>query len=29
MKIKQIQNGKWVVVWPREFTHGGAALQAS
>ena len=29
MRIKQVQNGKWVVVWPREFTHGGAALQAN
>ncbi|HTT12440.1 MAG TPA: amino acid ABC transporter substrate-binding protein [Burkholderiaceae bacterium] len=28
MKIKQVQNGKWVVVWPKEFTYGGAALQA-
>jgi branched-chain amino acid transport system substrate-binding protein len=23
-KVKQIQNGKWVVVWPREFTAPGA-----
>jgi branched-chain amino acid transport system substrate-binding protein len=29
MKIKQVQNGKWVVVWPKDFTHGGAALQAN
>ena len=28
MRIKQVQNGKWVVVWPKEFTHGGVTLQA-
>ena len=26
MRIKQIQNGKWVVVWPKEVTSGGAKL---
>jgi branched-chain amino acid transport system substrate-binding protein len=29
MRIKQVQNGKWVVVWPKDFTHGSAALQAN
>lgn len=29
MRIKQVQGGKWVVVWPKEFTHGGAKLQAN
>jgi branched-chain amino acid transport system substrate-binding protein len=28
MRIKQVQNGKWVVVWPKEFTAGGAKLIA-
>ena len=26
--IKQIQGGKWVVVWPKEVTSGGAKLIA-
>ena len=26
MRIKQIQDGKWVVVWPKEVTSGGAKL---
>ena len=25
-KLKQVQNGKWVVVWPREFAAPGAKL---
>lgn len=29
MRIKQVQNGRWTVVYPKEFTHGGATLQAS
>ena len=28
MRVKQIQNGKWVVVWPKEVTSGGAKLLA-
>jgi branched-chain amino acid transport system substrate-binding protein len=28
MRVKQVQNGKWVVVWPREVTAGGATLMA-
>jgi branched-chain amino acid transport system substrate-binding protein len=28
MRIKQIQDGKWVVVWPKEVTAGGAKLIA-
>jgi branched-chain amino acid transport system substrate-binding protein len=28
MRIKQIQGGKWVVVWPKEVTSGGAKLIA-
>jgi len=27
-KVKQVQNGKWVVVWPREFAPPGAKLIA-
>lgn len=27
MKIKQVQNGAWVVVWPKEFAAPGAKLQ--
>lgn len=27
MKIKQVQNGKWVVVWPQKFAPPGAKLQ--
>jgi ABC-type branched-subunit amino acid transport system substrate-binding protein len=27
-KIKQVQDGKWVVVWPKEFAAPGAQLQA-
>ena len=26
-KVKQLQDGKWVVVWPREFAAPGARLQ--
>ncbi len=29
MRIKQVQNGRWAVVWPKEFTSGGAKLLAS
>ena len=29
MRIKQVQNGKWVVVWPKEVTSGGASLAAN
>jgi branched-chain amino acid transport system substrate-binding protein len=29
MRIKQVQNGHWTVVWPKEFTAGGAKLQAN
>ena len=28
MRIKQVQNGQWVVVWPKEVTSGGAKLLA-
>ena len=28
MKIKQVQNGKWTVVWPKEFAAPGATLRA-
>jgi branched-chain amino acid transport system substrate-binding protein len=28
MKIKQVQNGEWVVVWPKEFAKPGARLRA-
>ncbi|MEQ1686139.1 MAG: amino acid ABC transporter substrate-binding protein [Burkholderiaceae bacterium] len=28
MRVKQVQNGKWVVVWPKEVTSGGAKLLA-
>ena len=28
MRVKQVQNGKWVVVWPKEVTAGGAKLLA-
>jgi ABC-type branched-subunit amino acid transport system substrate-binding protein len=27
MKIRQVQNGKWVVVWPQKFAPPGAKLQ--
>jgi branched-chain amino acid transport system substrate-binding protein len=27
MRIKQVQNGKWVVVWPKEFAPPGVSLQ--
>jgi ABC-type branched-subunit amino acid transport system substrate-binding protein len=27
MKIKQVQNGKWVVIWPQSYAPGGAKLQ--
>jgi branched-chain amino acid transport system substrate-binding protein len=26
-KVKQVQNGKWVVVWPKEFAAPGVKLQ--
>jgi branched-chain amino acid transport system substrate-binding protein len=26
-KVKQVQNGKWVVVWPRQWAAPGAKLQ--
>jgi ABC-type branched-subunit amino acid transport system substrate-binding protein len=26
MRVKQVQNGHWVVVWPKEMTSGGAKL---
>ena len=26
-KLKQVQDGKWVVVWPSEFAAPGAKLQ--
>ena len=26
MRVKQVQNGHWTVVWPKEFTAGGAKL---
>jgi ABC-type branched-subunit amino acid transport system substrate-binding protein len=29
MRIKQVQNGKWIVVWPKEVTSGGAKLMAN
>jgi ABC-type branched-subunit amino acid transport system substrate-binding protein len=29
MRIKQIQNGKWVVVWPRDFAAPGARMVAN
>ena len=28
MKIKQVQDGEWVVVWPKEFAKPGARLRA-
>ena len=28
MRVKQVQNGHWVVVWPKEITAGGAKLLA-
>jgi branched-chain amino acid transport system substrate-binding protein len=28
MRIKQVQNGKWVVVWPKEYAAPGATLVA-
>ena len=27
MRIKQVQNGKWVVVWPKEFAPPGVTMQ--
>jgi branched-chain amino acid transport system substrate-binding protein len=27
-KVKQVQNGEWVVVWPREFAKPGARMLA-
>jgi branched-chain amino acid transport system substrate-binding protein len=27
MKIKQVQDGNWVVVWPKEFAAPGASLR--
>lgn len=29
MRIKQVQGGHWTVVWPKEFTAGGAKLQSN
>ena len=29
MRIKQVQNGHWTVVWPKDFTTGGAKLLAN
>jgi branched-chain amino acid transport system substrate-binding protein len=29
MRIKQVQGGKWTVVWPKAYTAGGATLQAN
>ena len=29
MKIKQVQNGKWVVVYPTQFAPAGAKLQVN
>ena len=29
MRVKQVQDGHWHVVWPKEFTSGGARLQAN
>ena len=29
MRVKQVQNGHWTVVWPKEFTAGGAKLQTN
>jgi len=28
MRVKQVQGGKWVVVWPKEVTSAGAKLLA-
>ena len=28
MRVKQVQGGKWVVVWPKDVTAGGAKLLA-
>ena len=27
MRIKQVQNGKWVVVWPKQFAPPGVSLR--
>ena len=29
MRVKQVQNGHWVVVWPKDMTAGGARLLAN
>ena len=29
MRVKQVQNGQWKVVWPKEFAAPGATLQAN
>ena len=29
MRVKQVQNGHWVVVWPKEMTSGGVKLQSN
>jgi branched-chain amino acid transport system substrate-binding protein len=29
MRVKQVQNGHWTVVWPKAFTTGGATLQTN
>ncbi|HVE50183.1 MAG TPA: amino acid ABC transporter substrate-binding protein [Casimicrobiaceae bacterium] len=27
MRVKQVQNGRWVIVWPKEYAAPGASLQ--
>ena len=27
MRVKQVQNGRWVTVWPKEYAAPGATLQ--
>jgi len=27
MRVKQVQNGRWVIVWPKEVAAPGAKLQ--
>jgi branched-chain amino acid transport system substrate-binding protein len=29
MAVKQVQNGKWVVVWPKDKAAPGATLQTN
>jgi branched-chain amino acid transport system substrate-binding protein len=26
MRVKQVQNGRWVTVWPKEYAAPGATL---